>query len=86
LGTSGSGRPVILATLEVEIRRITVQSQSRKIVQETLFQKYPTQNRVGKVAEVVKHLPSKHEALARHWWLIPVVLATQEAEIRRIKV
>jgi hypothetical protein len=23
---------------------------------------------------------------ARSWWLIPVILATQEAEIRRIKV
>jgi hypothetical protein len=24
--------------------------------------------------------------LARHWWLTPVILATQEAEIRRIMV
>jgi hypothetical protein len=24
--------------------------------------------------------------LARHWWLIPVILATQDAEIRRITV
>jgi hypothetical protein len=23
---------------------------------------------------------------ARHWWLTPVILATQEAEIRRIMV
>jgi hypothetical protein len=23
---------------------------------------------------------------ARHWWLTPVILATQEAEIRRIEV
>jgi hypothetical protein len=28
----------------------------------------------------------KKYALARHWWLIPVILATQEAEIRRILV
>jgi hypothetical protein len=25
-------------------------------------------------------------SLARHWWLTPVILATQEAEIRRIVV
>jgi hypothetical protein len=25
-------------------------------------------------------------ARARHWWLTPVILATQEAEIRRIEV
>jgi hypothetical protein len=24
--------------------------------------------------------------LARHWWLMPIILATQEAEIRRISV
>jgi hypothetical protein len=24
--------------------------------------------------------------LARHWWLTPVILATHEAEIRRISV
>jgi hypothetical protein len=26
----------------------------------------------------------KSHPLARHWWLTPVILATQEAEIRRI--
>jgi hypothetical protein len=24
--------------------------------------------------------------LARHWWLTPIILVTQEAEIRRIEV
>jgi hypothetical protein len=28
----------------------------------------------------------KKNNLARCWWLMPVILATQEAEIRRIKV
>jgi hypothetical protein len=23
--------------------------------------------------------------LARHWWFMPIILATQEADIRRIK-
>jgi hypothetical protein len=28
----------------------------------------------------------KRGLFARHWWLMPVILATQEAEIRRIEV
>jgi hypothetical protein len=24
--------------------------------------------------------------IARHWWLMPIILATQEAEIRRVMV
>jgi hypothetical protein len=31
-------------------------------------------------------VPSKSGCIARHWWLTPVTLATQEAEIRRIVV
>jgi hypothetical protein len=27
----------------------------------------------------------KEKRRARHWWLTPVILATQEAEIRRVK-
>jgi hypothetical protein len=35
-----------------------------QIVRETLSQKYPTQKRAGKVAQVVERLPSKYEALS----------------------
>jgi hypothetical protein len=31
-----------------------------------------------------KHTLGQNEA--RHWWLTPVILATQEAEIRRIRI
>jgi hypothetical protein len=43
--------PIILATQEVEIRRITVWSQPRKIVLETLSQKILHKNRAGGVAQ-----------------------------------
>jgi hypothetical protein len=39
--------PVILAAHEAEIRRITVQSQPRLIVLETLSQKKPSQKKKG---------------------------------------
>jgi hypothetical protein len=39
-----------------------VQSQSGQIVQDTLSQKSPTQNRASGLDQVVKCLPSKHEA------------------------
>jgi hypothetical protein len=45
--------PVILATQEAEIRRITVQRQPRQIVHETLSQKNPSQKRTGGVAQGV---------------------------------
>jgi hypothetical protein len=51
--------PIILATQEAEIRRITVQSQPGQIIQETLSQKYPTWKMAGGVPQVVEHLPSK---------------------------
>jgi hypothetical protein len=46
----------------VKIGRTTGQSQPRQTVNETLSQKYPTQKRAGKVAQVVEHLPNKREA------------------------
>jgi hypothetical protein len=51
--------PVILAIQEAEIRRITVQSPPGQTVHETLSQKYSTQKRIGRVAQVVEHLLSK---------------------------
>jgi hypothetical protein len=57
--------PVIIVIWEAEIRRIIVRSHPRQIVCESLSQKkYPTQNGVSGVAQVVKHLSSKHEALS----------------------
>jgi hypothetical protein len=58
--------------------------------------------RAGGMAKVVEHLLNEYEVLSsnphlhppqkkfktrvRHWWFMPVTLATQEAEIRRIMV
>jgi hypothetical protein len=56
--------PVILATQEAKIRRITVQSQPGKVVWKTLSQQYSTRKSAGGVAQVVEHLPSKCEALS----------------------
>jgi hypothetical protein len=45
--------PVILVTQEAEIiRRIADQSQPGQIVHKTLFQKYQSQKRAGRVAKV----------------------------------
>jgi hypothetical protein len=35
---------------------------------------------------VVLFIIKKWDVLARHWWLTPVILATQEAEISKIAV
>jgi hypothetical protein len=56
--------PIILATWEAEIRRITVQGQPGQIIQETLSWKYPAWKRAGEVTQVIEHLPSKHQALS----------------------
>jgi hypothetical protein len=45
--------PVILATQETEIRRVTVWSQCRQIVCETLSQKNPSKKMTGGVAQGV---------------------------------
>jgi hypothetical protein len=43
--------PVILATQEAEIRRITVPNQPRQMVHEILSQNNPTQKRAGRVVK-----------------------------------
>jgi hypothetical protein len=53
--------PVIQATQEAEIRRITVQSQPKQIVHETLSQKTLHKKRTDGVAQVVECLPNKYE-------------------------
>jgi hypothetical protein len=55
--------PINLASQEAEIRRIIVQRQLQQIVQQTLSQNYPTRERAGGVAQAIKYLPSKCEAL-----------------------
>jgi hypothetical protein len=72
--------PVILATEKAEIRRITVQSQHGQRFREILSQKNPSQNKAGRVAQVVDCLPNKCEALSsnpsaihtqkRHLWVV----------------
>jgi hypothetical protein len=48
--------PAILTTQEAEVRRIMIQSQLRQKVWENLSQKHPTQNRAGRVDQVVECL------------------------------
>jgi hypothetical protein len=55
-------KSVILATQEAEIRRILVQSQ--QVVYENLLWKKPNTKRAGRMVQVVKYLPSNHEALS----------------------
>jgi hypothetical protein len=58
--------PIILATWEAEIKKITIHSQPGQIVHETLSQKNLThkKNRAGRVVQVVKCLLRKYEALS----------------------
>jgi hypothetical protein len=54
--------PIILATWEAEIKRITVESQAGEIAYETLSQKIPIENRTGRGSQVVECLHNKFEA------------------------
>jgi hypothetical protein len=59
--------PIILATWEADIRRITVQSQPRQTVCKTLISKN-TQHKKGLVEwRSVECLPSKYEALSSNY-------------------
>jgi hypothetical protein len=55
--------PVILVTQEAEIRRITIQSQPRQIVGETLSRETLHKNRAGEVVHGVspEFKPQYHE-------------------------
>jgi hypothetical protein len=46
--------PIILVTWEAEIRGIMFPSHPRRIVFETLSQKYPAQNKAIRMAQAVK--------------------------------
>jgi hypothetical protein len=54
---------IILATWEVEIRKIMVQGQPGQILQETPISKITRAKWTGGVAQVVECLLCKHEAL-----------------------
>jgi hypothetical protein len=46
--------------------------------------------RISTVAEIMgvglEYIFKKINLIARRWWITPIILANQEAEIRRIKV
>jgi hypothetical protein len=59
-----AGHWLLLATQEAEIRKITIGNQSWANSSKDPILKIPnTKKGAGGVAQVVEHLPSKHEAL-----------------------
>jgi hypothetical protein len=56
--------PVVLATQEAEIRRITVQNQSIQKFVRPYLEKNHHKSRAGGVTQMVEFLPSKLEALS----------------------
>jgi hypothetical protein len=79
--------PVILATRESEIRKITVRSQLGKIVLETLSRKNLSQNIAGGVAQGIDtefkfqyHTHKECHKKTEHWRLIPVILHIWEVK------
>jgi hypothetical protein len=43
-------------------------------------------SQIGKIVRNLRHILLTEVNLARCWWLRPIILATEEAEIRRIVV
>jgi hypothetical protein len=64
--------PIILATQEAEIRRITIQSQPGKVVQEPLSRKKTHQKRAGGVAQGVgpEFKPQYQKKLKKNQFLV----------------
>jgi arginine deiminase len=64
--------PVILATQETEIRRITIKTSWKKkkkkqleqVVPDTISENKTAQNRADGMAQAIERLPNKHEALS----------------------
>jgi hypothetical protein len=78
---------VILATQEAEIRRIMVWSQPGKTVPWDPSSKNPfTKKDWWSGSRYRPWVPKKKKKKSQAWEYMPVILATQEAEIRRIKV
>jgi hypothetical protein len=72
------------------VRRITVQISPRKNSSVRPYLKKPF-TKIGlvkwlKVKVLSLSASSKLQRGARHWWLMPTILANLEAEIRRITV
>jgi hypothetical protein len=83
---------VILPPQEAVIRRLMVQNQpwaniSRTLSQEQILHKKRAGGVVQSISPEIKpHYPPKKEWGVGCQWLTHVILATWEAEIRRIKV
>jgi hypothetical protein len=89
----------MLAIQEAKIRRIKVRSQPGQILSQDPILKIPNTKRAGGVVQGVgPEFKSKyHICIHIHthtqdfewqpaWWLMPVIIAICEAEIRQIKV
>jgi hypothetical protein len=80
-------KSLIIVTREAEIWRIEFEAILGKVL-ETSSQPMAgcggSTNRTIKASRAQNKRYLKNNQLARHRWLMPVILATQEAEIRKI--